>query len=238
MSNLVEHAKRELELCGQTAEDPAYAASIVAAVAAFASYGHSGGSAGTAIEQLHQLLQFKTLSPLTSDPDEWQDRSEDSGAPMWQNRRDSAAFSRDGGATWYFVDERADQSPAAPAVCRCPANEAGDIRCHNCGERVNKRCWKCGTPRGDCPCPTAGLSPTSDTQTSETAEQLHARFAHPGWEYETTTGQRKAFDGHQPPGEGWERNVDYHDGWERFDYHEEAYWRRPATPDTTQETKP
>ena len=41
---LVEHAKRELELLGQTAEDPAYAASIVAAVAAFSSYGHSGGS--------------------------------------------------------------------------------------------------------------------------------------------------------------------------------------------------
>lgn len=63
-----------------------------------------------------------------------------------------------------------DQSPAAPAVCRCPTNEVGDIRCHNCGERVNKRCWKCDTPRGDGPCPTAGLSPTSDTQTSDGSE--------------------------------------------------------------------
>ena len=107
MTTLVEHARRELELSGQTAEDPSYAASIVAAVAAFASYGHSGGSAEVAIEQLHDLLRFRPLSPLTSDPDEWFDQGEISGTPLWQNRRDSAAFSRDGGQTWYFVDDRA-----------------------------------------------------------------------------------------------------------------------------------
>ena len=26
-------------------------------------------------------------------------------------------------------------------TCACPTNEAGDIRCHNCGEYVNRRCW-------------------------------------------------------------------------------------------------
>ena len=105
-SSLVEHAKRELELSGQTAEDSAYAASIVAAVAAFALYGHSGGSAGIAIMQLHKLLQFRTLSPLTSDPDEWVDQGGPSGYPLWQNKRDSAAFSKDAGKTWYYVDDR------------------------------------------------------------------------------------------------------------------------------------
>jgi hypothetical protein len=104
--SLVEHAKRELELSGQTAEDPAYAASIVAAVAAFASYGHSGGSALVAIEQLYTLLRYRTLSPITTDPDEWIDRSEVSSSPLWQNRRDSAAMSTDAGQTWYFVDDR------------------------------------------------------------------------------------------------------------------------------------
>lgn len=104
--SLVEHAKRELELCGQTAEDPAYAATLVAAIAAFASYGHSGGSAGIAIEQLHTLLQFRPLSPLTSDPEEWFDHGEISDSPLWQNKRDGAAFSRDGGQTWYYVDGR------------------------------------------------------------------------------------------------------------------------------------
>lgn len=103
---LVDHARRELELCGQMKEDPAYAQSIIAAIAAFASYGHSGGSAMVALEQIHNLLQFRPLSPLTSNSDEWLDHSGISGSPLWQNIRDPAAMSRDGGKTWYFVDER------------------------------------------------------------------------------------------------------------------------------------
>lgn len=119
--SLVEHATRELELSGQTAEDPGYAASLVAAVAAFASYGHSGGSHSggshsVAIQQLHTLLQYRTLSPLTTDPDEWMDRSEVSSTPLWQNRRDSAAFSHDGGRSWYFADGRIEDHPEA--TCR------------------------------------------------------------------------------------------------------------------------
>ena len=104
--SLAEHARRELELSGQYAEDPAYSELIIKAVEAFASYGHSGGTAMIAREQLHLLLGFKTLSPLTSDPAEWEDRSEISSTPLWQNRRDPAVFSTDGGATWYSLDER------------------------------------------------------------------------------------------------------------------------------------
>lgn len=104
--SLVEHARRELELSGQTTEDPGYAASIVAAVAAFASYNHSGGSAMVAREQLHALLNFETLSPLTNMPDEWIDRTKESGTPMWQNVRDGRAFSKDGGKTWYRLEDK------------------------------------------------------------------------------------------------------------------------------------
>jgi hypothetical protein len=103
---LVEHAKRELELCGQAAEDPAYAASLVAAVAAFASYGHSGGSHYCAVEQLLTLLRFETLSPLTDDPEEWMQVAESDSRPpagMWQSRRDPGAFSLDGGRTYYHL---------------------------------------------------------------------------------------------------------------------------------------
>jgi hypothetical protein len=115
--NLVEHAKRELELCGQTAEDQMYAASIIAAVAAFASYGHSGGSAMVAVEQLYDLLRYRTLSPLTSGSEEWLDRSDISGYPIWQNLRDPAAMSYDGGKTWSFVDERSEKAkdPSQPS---------------------------------------------------------------------------------------------------------------------------
>ncbi|MGI8333490.1 hypothetical protein ACRYCC_26355 [Actinomadura scrupuli] len=105
--SLIEHARRELELCGQAVEDPEYAEAIVNAVAAFASYGHSGGSAMVAREQLHSLLGFEPLSPLTSDPAEWIDRSDISGTPMWQSARDPKAFSTDGGKTWYLLGEEA-----------------------------------------------------------------------------------------------------------------------------------
>lgn len=102
---LAEHARRELELCGQYAEDAAYSESIISAVEAFASYGHSGGSAMVAREQLHDLLGYKPLSPLTDDPAEWEDRSAISGAPLWQNRRDPGVFSADGGKTHYAVND-------------------------------------------------------------------------------------------------------------------------------------
>lgn len=106
--SLVEHARRELELCGQTAEDPEFAQSIVKAVEGFTSYGHSGGSAVVGIQMLHDLLLRKNLSPLTSDPSEWIDRSELAGRPLWQNDRNPTIFSEDGGQTWYDIDDSED----------------------------------------------------------------------------------------------------------------------------------
>lgn len=106
--SLVEHARRELELCGQYKEDPEYAESIIAAVAAFASYGHSGGSAGYAVQQLAALLRYEALSPLTDSPVEWRHHGEGvAGVPggLWQNVRDSRAMSADGGKTYWLVDD-------------------------------------------------------------------------------------------------------------------------------------
>ena len=71
-----------------------------------------------------------------------------------------------------------------------------------------------------------------------TDAQLHFRSSHPAYEYATTEGQRKAWDdADEPPeGEGWERNVDSGDnGWERFDFHEESYWRRLKPEDQRKE---
>lgn len=111
---LTEHARHELKLIG---EDPAYSASLVAAVAAFASYGHSGGSAMVAIAQLHELLNRRTLTPLTSSPDEWTDRSDISGYPIWQSTRDPRAMSGDAGATYWLVDDaKSAPRPTAPAA--------------------------------------------------------------------------------------------------------------------------
>ncbi|KOU17044.1 hypothetical protein [Streptomyces sp. WM6349] len=86
------------------------------------------------------------------------------------------------------------------------------------------------------PCP--GHDSTPDNQQTVAAAALHARQAHPGWEYATTEGPRKQWDySDEPPSDDngvpdptWQRNIDAGypgEGWERFDYTEESYWRRP-----------
>jgi len=113
MSRLVEHARTELALLG---EDSEYAASLLAAVEGFASFdGHSGGSYLIGVEQLHALLQFRNLTPLTDDPAEWQDRSQETGQPMWQSRRNLEAFSTDGGRTYTLLYERGNVHTSVPA---------------------------------------------------------------------------------------------------------------------------
>lgn len=81
---------------------------------------------------------------------------------------------------------------------------------------------------------------------TETDAELHARCAHPDYEYETTTGGRKTWDEADEPPDGpdgkpdhsWERNVEEgRDGWERFDYTEESYWRRRLPPEKAAENR-
>jgi hypothetical protein len=102
MSNLVEHAKRELELAG-VEED--VRPSLIGAVEAFASYGHSGGSAAVCTDILGRLLRFQNLAPIGTTPDEWMNVSDMAGEEMWQNTRRSSTFSHDGGKTWYDIED-------------------------------------------------------------------------------------------------------------------------------------
>lgn len=60
-------------------------------------------------------------------------------------------------------------------------------------------------------------------------DALHQRCMHPDYEYATTKTARKSGDSRKPDGDGWEPNVygdDPHSAWERFEFHEEEYWRR------------
>lgn len=114
MSNLVEHAKRELELIG---EEPETIEGYLNVIQAFANMGHSGGSASIAIPVIHELLQFKNLSELTDDPKEWIHHSpevfgEEQG--VWQSARNPEAFSNDGGKTYYLLSEGANFSKPYP----------------------------------------------------------------------------------------------------------------------------
>ncbi|HEY6020532.1 MAG TPA: hypothetical protein VIY48_11785 [Candidatus Paceibacterota bacterium] len=116
MSSIAEHARRELKLCGQYDESPEYSESIIKAIEAFMSYGHSGGSAEVALGQFNTLMNRRSLSPITSDPEEWIDRSKESGKPFWQNSRDSTAFSEDGGKTWWFLSEKTTEEEVIEAA--------------------------------------------------------------------------------------------------------------------------
>lgn len=110
MSNLVEHARRELTAIGQFEDDPEFAESIVKAVEGFASYpGHSGSSAMIGAQMVFTLLCFENIGPLTDDPDEWLFHGEDVwGEPggVWQNKRNGEAFSNDGGKTYKLTSEQ------------------------------------------------------------------------------------------------------------------------------------
>jgi len=116
MSNLIEHARRELALVETGPDgDRALADSILKAVEGFDSYsGHSGGSASVATEWLNRLLQFKNLSPLTNDPNEWMNVCEQSGYEMWQSNRCPEAFSHDGGNTYWLLSEGAHSGNRQP----------------------------------------------------------------------------------------------------------------------------
>jgi hypothetical protein len=107
MSNLIDHAERELALLGN---DEAMNQGILAMVAVFSTMGHSGSSAEYTTQVLARLLRYENLSPLTDDPDEWNHISDgmmpEGSEPTWQCRRNSEAFSHDGGKTYYLLSER------------------------------------------------------------------------------------------------------------------------------------
>lgn len=108
--DLVSHTKNELQLAGYFDKGEDYGGrmgeNVLQLMEAFAKQGHSGYSAQVCLALFEKLARFKTLTPLTSDPSEWEDRTAMSSSPLWQNKRDFSYFSKDGGKTWYCVDEQ------------------------------------------------------------------------------------------------------------------------------------
>lgn len=104
MSNLVEHAKRELALLGN---GPMIDDHVIQIVQIFADAGHSGTSASYTAHVINKLLRFENLMPLTSDPDEWYEHEGhgENGSSLWQNKRNSEAFSTDGGKSYRLNSE-------------------------------------------------------------------------------------------------------------------------------------
>lgn len=103
-SNLLKHAQQELAMIG---EEEFTVDGYLKMIQIFSEMGHSGGSASVFIPTLNALLWHKNLAPLTDNPDEWIHHDDKTMPPdgIWQNIRDSSAFSRDEGKTYYFVNE-------------------------------------------------------------------------------------------------------------------------------------
>jgi hypothetical protein len=104
MSNLVDHAERELKLAGLYDADADYggevAKCVMELITAFAKQGHSGGSGAALMTLFSRLARFEPLTPITSDPAEWNDVSAVSDERMWQSRRCPSVFCDDQGTVW------------------------------------------------------------------------------------------------------------------------------------------
>ena len=98
-SNLVTHAKYELDLLGN---GPMIDDHVLEIVKIFSEQGHSGFSGAYTANLITRLLNFENLTQLTNNPDEWVLVFEDG----WQNKRNPAAFSYDGGKTYVLNGDR------------------------------------------------------------------------------------------------------------------------------------
>lgn len=92
MSNLVEHAKRELQLAGYFDPNGIYGdmlgKAVMELITVFANQGHSGMSAPAGIGLFQTLASFEPIMPLTGEQDEWNYIGDDT----WQNIRCSHVF--------------------------------------------------------------------------------------------------------------------------------------------------
>lgn len=108
-SNLVRHARREMEILGCQEDD---ILDMLSVVSAFASICMSGSQAAWHIALLPKLLQFQNLTPLTDNPDEWNEV----GPGVWQSSRCAEAFSEDGGRTYTLLSENKKVSHVASLI--------------------------------------------------------------------------------------------------------------------------
>ena len=112
MGKLLEHAKRELELVGLFDDDSDYDGmighAVMKMVEVFSGEGHSGFSAMMTLDVFCRVAKFKTLTPLTNDPDEWMEISDDGEL---QSTRCSSCFSNDNLQTYYDIDDGGRENP-------------------------------------------------------------------------------------------------------------------------------
>ena len=101
---LINHAKRELEeqnLFSKDCYDGMIGKAVMELIEVFSKQDHSGFSAGMTRDLFMQLANFKTLSPMSNNPEHWNEV----GPDVWQSNRQASIFSTDGGKTYYDIDK-------------------------------------------------------------------------------------------------------------------------------------
>jgi hypothetical protein len=121
--SLVSYAESELDRIGMTEDDDMNGMMrkhLLHMVKEFSEEGHSGFSGNYALQCLKKLLNFKPLSPLTGEDDEWTEVTRMSGYPHFQNKRcgsvfkdgkDGEAYDIDGKVFWEWYR---DEEPGEP----------------------------------------------------------------------------------------------------------------------------
>lgn len=143
--SLYEYARRELEAAGLLDADSDYNGAvgedILGVVALVAQLGHSGESRKMFVEALSKILLHQPLVDIGNpfERGEYADVSEAGGLPpgtMLQSTRKTSVFSKDGGATWYDLDNAhwfypPHLRPPSP-VCRATLELASDGETVSC----------------------------------------------------------------------------------------------------------
>jgi hypothetical protein len=105
-SNLLKHARKELQVAGLFGKDSDYnggiAKAVIELIEVFSNQGHSGCSAGMVRRIFNKLSNYETITPLTGKDNEW--NLTDIGTNCYQNNRNSAVFKdgKDGQA--YYIN--------------------------------------------------------------------------------------------------------------------------------------
>lgn len=111
-SKFVEHARRELNMCGafDKNDDTGYngemGRGLLALVKVFSEwFGNSKPMAETALDAFNRLLNGEIMSPPTTDPDEWE-AVEGAEPGTVRNKRNAFFVSTDFGKTWMHLQNK------------------------------------------------------------------------------------------------------------------------------------